>query len=110
MNLQPGCRISVVPTNSLEQGAFLADTPFVDKLAGYRRDAMKLAVVTELGGKEGFAARIPGFRGLVATGQTRKRAITELNDALVDWVALALQRGIGLPALKRSRERVLSAA
>jgi predicted RNase H-like HicB family nuclease len=99
-----------VATNSLERGAFLADTPFVDRLASYRRDAMKLAVVTELGGKEGFAARIPGFRGLVSTGQTRKQAITELNDALVDWVALALQRGIGLPALKRSRERVLSAA
>jgi len=71
---------------------------------------MKLAVVTELGGDEGFAARIPGFRGLVATGETRKQAIADLNDALVDWIELALRRGIGLPALKQPRERALSAA
>ncbi len=76
----------------------------------YRKDAMKLAVVTELGGKEGFVARIPGFRGLLATGGTRKQAIAELNDALIDWIELALRRGIGLPAVKQQGERALSAA
>ena len=71
---------------------------------------MKLALVTELGGGEGYAARIPGFRGLVAAGQTRKQATAELNDALVDWIELALRRGIGLPRLKESDARTLTAA
>ena len=96
--------------NSLEHGVLLADTQQVDMLASYRRDAMKLAVVTELGGDEGFAARIPGFRGLVATGQTRKDAIVELGDALADWVQLALRRGIGLPPVKQPDARALTAA
>jgi predicted RNase H-like HicB family nuclease len=82
----------------------------VDNLTGYRRDAMKLALVTELDGNEGYAARIPGFRGLIATGRTRKEVIGELNDALADWIDLALRRGIGLPALGRPKRRALTAA
>jgi predicted RNase H-like HicB family nuclease len=82
----------------------------VDTLAGYRTQALKLAVVTELGANEGFVARIPGFRGLIATGRTRKQAIAELNDALADWIDVALRRGLGLPALKQRRERALTAA
>jgi predicted RNase H-like HicB family nuclease len=68
----------------------------VDKLTGYRRDAMKLAAVTKLGGGEGYVARIPGFRGLLATGRTRKESIEELEDALIDWIQLALRRGTEL--------------
>ena len=64
----------------------------MDKLTGYRSDAMKLAAVTKLGGGEGYVARIPGFRGLLATGRTRKESIAELEDALVDWIELALRR------------------
>lgn len=71
---------------------------------------MKLAVVVELGGDEGYAARIPGFRGLLATGQTKKEALAELEDALVDWTELALKRGIGLPALREKRLAALNAA
>ena len=96
--------------NGLELGVFLADTSIVDTLASYRRDAMKFALVTELGGNEGYAARIPGFRGLLATGQTRKQAIADLKDALVDWIELALRRGIGLPRLKEPEARTLTAA
>lgn len=82
----------------------------MDNLAGYRRGAMKLALVTRLGGNEGYAARIPGFRGLIATGRTRKEAITELNDALADWIDLALRRGIGLPTLKQPEGSTLTVA
>ena len=71
---------------------------------------MKLAVVVDLGGDEGYAARIPGFRGLLATGRTKKEALAELEDALVDWTELALKRGIGLPALREKRLAALSAA
>jgi predicted RNase H-like HicB family nuclease len=80
----------------------------MDNLAGYRRDAIKLALVTAL--DEGFAARIPAFRGLIATGRTRQEAIAELNDALVDWIDLALRRGIGLPALRQPEKPTLTAA
>lgn len=71
---------------------------------------MKLAVVVELGGGEGYAARIPGFRGLLATGQTEKKALAELEGALVDWTELALKRRIGLPALREKRLTALNAA
>jgi predicted RNase H-like HicB family nuclease len=96
--------------NSLNAASFLLIVVFVDTLTGYRKDAMKLAVVTELGGDEGYAARIPGFRGLLATGRTRKEAIAELQGALVDWIELALQRGIGLPRVKQRGARALTAA
>lgn len=71
---------------------------------------MKLAVALDLGGNEGYAARIPGFRGLLATGRTKKEALAELEDALVDWTELALKRGIGLPALREKRLAALNAA
>ena len=71
---------------------------------------MKLAAVTKLGEGEGYVARIPGFRGLLATGKTRKESIAELEDALVDWMDLALRRGNGLPALKQKQSAVLTPA
>lgn len=98
------------PRNGLEWGAVLADNLCVDSLSGYRRDAMKLAHVTKLGGDEGYVARIPGFRGLLATGRSRKEAITELQDALVDWIELALRRGAGLPALEHRESPALTSA
>lgn len=70
---------------------------------------MKLAIVTKLGGEEGYVARIPGFRGLLATGRTRKEAIADLQDALVDWIELALRRGAGLPAVKHRETPALTA-
>lgn len=73
----------------------------------YRRQALKLAEVSFLSEDEGFAARIPGFRGLIATGQTKREALAELESALADWINLALKRGLGLPAIKpRARELV----
>lgn len=77
---------------------------------GYSRDAMKLAKVTKLGGGEGYVARIPGFRGLLATGTTRKESLAELQDALADWIELSLRRGTGLPAINQRPTRTLTAA
>ena len=82
----------------------------METLASYRREAMKRAVITDLGGNEGYAARIPGFRGLLAIGSTRKRALAELNDALTDWIALALKREISLPTIREKRAPALKAA
>ena len=63
----------------------------------YRRQALKLADDSFLSEDEGFAARIPGFRGLIATGATRREALADLETALADWIDLALKRGLGLP-------------
>jgi predicted RNase H-like HicB family nuclease len=71
---------------------------------------MKCAVVTNLGSQEGYVARIPGFRGLLATGRTKREALSELNDALADWVTLAVKRGICLPAVGEKRLSMLSVA
>ena len=73
----------------------------------YCRQALKLAEISFLG-EEGYAARIRGFRGLIATGATKKEALAELESALVDWINLALKRGLGLPALGASKAALVS--
>jgi len=65
----------------------------MQKLARYRRQALKLAEIELLGGGEGYVARIPGFRGLLATGPTKEEALKELESALIDWIDLALRAG-----------------
>ena len=73
----------------------------------YRRQALKLAEVTFLSKEEGFVARIPGFRGLLATGATKREALAELDTALADWTDLALSRGLGLPRVAMPRSASL---
>jgi predicted RNase H-like HicB family nuclease len=75
-------------------------------LESYTRQALKVAEVAALADDEGFVARIPGFRGLLATGRTRKEALTELQSALADWIALALKQGLGLPPVKPNKALV----
>jgi len=82
----------------------------MDSIAGYRKNAMKRAVVTNLGSREGYVARIPGFRGLLATGRTKRQALSELNDALADWITLAVKRGICLPPVGEKQPSMLTAA
>ena len=75
----------------------------------YCSQALKLVEITSLGGDEGYAGRIPGFRGLIATGATKKETLAELETALVDWINLALKRGLGLPALRTSKSALPTA-
>ena len=82
----------------------------MDTLASYRRQALKLAEVEKLGDDEGYAARIPGFRGLIGNGRTKKECMTDLESALAGWIKLALKRGIGLPAVAKRDARVVTAA
>ncbi len=79
------------------------DNNCVAPLNTYCQQAMKLAEITFLGDDEGYAARIPAFRGLIATGATKKETLAELETALVDWINLALKRGLGLPPLRPSK-------
>lgn len=81
----------------------------MDTLASYRRQALKLAEVEKLGDGEGYAARIPGFRGLIGTGRTKKETIMDLEGALAGWIELALKRGIGLPSVAKREARAVTA-
>ena len=81
----------------------------MDTLARYRKQALKRAVIVELGDDEGFAARIPGFRGLLGSGETKREALVDLEGALKDWIDLALKCGHGLPAIRRHEPEVISA-
>ena len=90
----------------LESITFLAESVGVQILDAYTRQALKVAEVASLADDEGFVARIPGFRGLLATGRTKREALGELQSALADWIALALKRGRGLPPVKPGKELV----
>lgn len=95
---------------ALESAGHFNESQAVQTMEKYRRQALKLAEVTFLGEEEGFAARIPGFRGLIAAGTTRREALAELETALADWIDLALKRGLGLPPVNtRSAAELVSA-
>jgi predicted RNase H-like HicB family nuclease len=78
-------------------------------LEAYQQQALKLAEVTLLGDDEGFVARIPGFRGLMAAGGSKKEALAGLETALADWIDLALKRGLGLPRINQETAELVSA-
>jgi len=80
----------------------------VAPLNRYCEQALKLAEFTSLGADEVYAARIPGFRGLIATGATKKETLAELESALLDWINLALKRGLGLPPLRPAKSASVS--
>jgi predicted RNase H-like HicB family nuclease len=84
------------------------DIVTVRTLEAYQQQALKLSEVTFLSDDEGFAARIPGFRGLIATGQTKREAIAELETTLADWIDLALKRGLGLPRVNQTAAELVS--
>ena len=93
----------------LETTGNLDESRVVQTMEKYRRQALKLAEISFLSEEEGFAARIPGFRGLIATGQTKREALAELESALADWIDLALKRGLGLPRINQSARELVSA-
>lgn len=82
----------------------------MDMLASYRKQALKLAELKFLSSDEGYVARIPGFSGLLGTGQTKKETLADLEAALAGWIELALKRGVGLPAIAKREPEVVSVA
>jgi predicted RNase H-like HicB family nuclease len=63
---------------------------YVNELSEYCKDALKLAVVKNLGSGEGYSAKIPGFAGLVVFAPTRAEVVRELKSALEGWIELSL--------------------
>jgi predicted RNase H-like HicB family nuclease len=86
--------------NELIYGQKLIIVSAMNGMSEYCKDALKLAVIKNLGASEGFSARIPGFEGLVVFAPTRAEVMSELKSALEGWVELSLKRGDGLPALR----------
>jgi predicted RNase H-like HicB family nuclease len=82
----------------------------MDTLTVYRKQALKLATVETLGEGEGYVARIPGFRGVVGTGRTKKETLADLESVLAGWIELALKRGVGLPAVNPKSAEMVNAA
>jgi predicted RNase H-like HicB family nuclease len=78
-------------------------------LQAYERAALKHATLKFLGDGEGYAARIPGFKGLIVFGDTKREALVELRTALTDWIALSLRFGDGLPRLRDSKTALFAA-
>lgn len=100
-----------MPSNlRLASGKAAGHSIGVEHLIKYRKLALKMAEVIDLGPEEGYAAKIPGFKGLLAVGGTKKLALTELESALEDWINLALKRGMGLPSVIAPQKRVLVTA
>jgi hypothetical protein len=65
----------------------------VKNLQQYRSEALKDARVIRLGGNEGFVAKIPGFRGLLAVGGIGKRlGRLDFNKAFQAIVASQTRR------------------
>jgi predicted RNase H-like HicB family nuclease len=82
------------PKNELIYLRKLIIVSAMNGLSEYCKDALKIAVVKNLGAGEGFSAKIPGFAGLVVFAPTRMEVLTELKSALEGWIELSLERAI----------------
>jgi predicted RNase H-like HicB family nuclease len=80
----------------------------VGSLKHYQHRALRRARTKRLPADEGYAARIPGFPGLIVFGDTEHAARKELATALEGWIEISLQQGRGLPALATKRIGALS--
>src|ERR1017187_3571714 len=86
--------------NDLIYGCRLIIVSAMNGMSEYCKDALKLAVVKNLGAGEGFSAKIPGFAGLIVFAPTRPEVMNEFKSAFEGWVGVSLKRGDGLPALR----------
>jgi predicted RNase H-like HicB family nuclease len=88
-----------VGISSLESGDGVRYCLSVRELEQYRKTALKLTEVKNLGKGEGYSAKIPGFKGLIVFAETKSAVLAELESALEGWMELSLERGDGLPSL-----------
>jgi len=62
-------------------------------LIDYIQAAMRRAKYLSLGGSEGYAGRIPGFRGLIGHARTLEACRENLHGALQSWLLVKLRHG-----------------
>jgi predicted RNase H-like HicB family nuclease len=74
-------------------------TEKIGMLIDYIQATMRKARYEMLGNREGFAATIPGFKGLVATAPTLEACRNELQDVLQSWMLIRMDHGLRLPVV-----------
>ena len=73
----------------IDLGTMIGFGVTVNGLSEYCKEALKLAVVKNLGSGEGYSAKIPGFAGLVVFAPARAEVVRELKSALEGWIKLS---------------------
>lgn len=68
-------------------------------LTAYLQAALNHATFELLPGGEGYFGAIPELPGVWGNAATLDETREELREALEGWVALALQRGMPIPAI-----------
>jgi len=77
-------------------------------LIDYIQGAMRRAKYEILGGGEGFAGTIPGFKGLWASAATLEACRNELQDVLQSWMLVRIDHGLRLPIQTAAENRTLA--
>ncbi|TAL04868.1 MAG: type II toxin-antitoxin system HicB family antitoxin [Verrucomicrobia bacterium] len=70
-------------------------------LAQYLDKAMELARYEIIEGEAAYWGEIPGFQGVWARHKTLPGCQRELREALSDWIAFRLRRGLEIPRVGR---------
>jgi predicted RNase H-like HicB family nuclease len=73
----------------------------VPMLIEYVEAAMRREKYELLNEKEGFFARIPGFKGVWAKAATLEACRDELQSVLEDWILIRIRAGLSLPVIDR---------
>ena len=68
-------------------------------LTEYLSMAMKRARFEHIQSERQFFGKIPGFKGLWASGSTRKACEHELRERLESWIVLSLRMNMRLPVV-----------
>lgn len=70
-------------------------------LAQYLDKVMELATYGIVEGDNSYWGEIPGFQGVWAKHKTLPGCQRELKEALSDWIAFRLRRGLEIPRVGR---------
>ena len=65
-------------------------------LTGYIENALSRAEYDKLDDNT-FSGRIPGFKGVIAFGNSLRECESELQSTLEDWIFVGLKLGHALP-------------
>ena len=61
------------------------------------RRSVKYTVVIEKGQESGYVALVPGLRGCVSQGRTKKEAIANVKEAIEAYIEALMEDGLPVP-------------
>jgi predicted RNase H-like HicB family nuclease len=65
----------------------------------YIEAAMRKARYEHISGERVYFGKIPGFKGLWASSETKDACESELRERLDEWIVLSLRMNMSLPVL-----------